>query len=800
MADEWSNPAVTLVILQEQATGFSGIFGYSPTPGLGNLIFSVAAAAGTDPYGNTYPQGISGQGNISIFGTAALLIYNGTPELGNLIGSWAAAPGTDAFGNTYTAGITASQGTLTGVTVDQSTITNSLLTGATINGPTITNPTVAGGSITETTINFDSSAGVLLCYTTTTTTTTQSTAGVYQETVPANVNAYDVQLWASPGGPGGGSSTEGQGSGGTGEWARDPAYAVTPGQVITYVVPAAGDPGSTGQAGGDGAQAIWDLDNLGIVANPGTGADASGNAGTGGTGSTAPSHRDGTNGTSAVAGKTGGAGGPGSPGSTGSGGAAAAPSSSSGTAGGTAGTGGGAAGGTGGNNAANGSNGSSPGGAGGGAGAGNSSSSFSKTYTVTDTYSYQGSDGTNPNQKINHNGTCYQGGNKADTFNGKAKSWLVFPYTTIQSDLSGVTLSSTKLKLNNNHTWFNSGMTVAVGWDTSTSFGSTKGDPSGGNIDSSEFHVDEGATITQGISGLGTAFKNGTAFNVVLFKNTNSLSYYGYFAGESQSGPPQITFNGTTGSGSTTGGTGADGQIKFTYTTASTLALSVAPVAGTDQFGNSYPAGIATTLPIQVGNQSTPTAVSGAAVHYATGGQPAYINPAGLTPLLSGSFGVDVSPVTVTAASLHDFAAYSIPANDAAIGAVYMIEAWWHATQGSTAQSLEFQLALAGNDVAHVTIPASAWGANSTPRGWVTGILGCITTGASATWQGVVKGSGNLLNYATATAYPFVQVQGPGSVTVDSTATNAFALRFAWGSTTGSPTITCDYSYAMRIR
>lgn len=55
----WNNQAVSLIILIEQVTGYSGLFGYSPTVGPGNLIFSLAAAAGTDPYGNSYPQGLS---------------------------------------------------------------------------------------------------------------------------------------------------------------------------------------------------------------------------------------------------------------------------------------------------------------------------------------------------------------------------------------------------------------------------------------------------------------------------------------------------------------------------------------------------------------------------------------------------------------------------------------------------------------------------------------------------------------------------------------------------------------------
>lgn len=55
----WNNQAITLIIIEEEITGFSGLFGYSPKLGHGNLIFSVAAASGTDPYGNNYDQGIT---------------------------------------------------------------------------------------------------------------------------------------------------------------------------------------------------------------------------------------------------------------------------------------------------------------------------------------------------------------------------------------------------------------------------------------------------------------------------------------------------------------------------------------------------------------------------------------------------------------------------------------------------------------------------------------------------------------------------------------------------------------------
>lgn len=58
MAGSWSNTATNLIILIEDISGYSGIFGYSPAPGTGNLVFSVAAHSGTDPYGNDYLEGV----------------------------------------------------------------------------------------------------------------------------------------------------------------------------------------------------------------------------------------------------------------------------------------------------------------------------------------------------------------------------------------------------------------------------------------------------------------------------------------------------------------------------------------------------------------------------------------------------------------------------------------------------------------------------------------------------------------------------------------------------------------------
>lgn len=55
----WTNQLENLIILAAEETGFSGFFVYDPAPGTGNLIASIAAAAGTDPYGNAYLEGVA---------------------------------------------------------------------------------------------------------------------------------------------------------------------------------------------------------------------------------------------------------------------------------------------------------------------------------------------------------------------------------------------------------------------------------------------------------------------------------------------------------------------------------------------------------------------------------------------------------------------------------------------------------------------------------------------------------------------------------------------------------------------
>src|SRR5215831_7429573 len=165
-------------------------------------------------------------------------------------------------------------------------------------------------------------------------------------------------------------------------------------------------------------------------------------------------------------------------------------------------------------------------------GSGNNPQNYTKTYTSNGSHCYQGSDGGNPNLKINDNGSGYVCGDRANTYNGKAKTWYTFNTGPIVSDLTGATINWVKIYLNNNHTWYGSGMTCPVGYDSKSSFGSTAGDPSGGGIDAAETHFNQGQAKWFSVpNAFASNFASGAANTIVLWRNTNSLSYYGYFAG-----------------------------------------------------------------------------------------------------------------------------------------------------------------------------------------------------------------------------------------------------------------------------
>jgi hypothetical protein len=420
-----------------------------------------------------------------------------------------------------------------------------------------------------------------------TTTVTQTVAGTYTQELPQGVTQITAAAcWgAGSGGSGGTTSVGGQGGAG-GEYAAEATYTPST-NPFTYVVGSGGNNSSTGNGnGGDGNDSF--IDGTGVYANGGS---SSG----GGTGSTNTTHHNGGNG-GAVSAFGGGASG-GNSGAPAAAGNAGLSSASNTHASAPAAQTGGGQGGAGGDSASvntnDASTGASPGAGGGGAGNGLAGSggttTLTKTYEAVYTASYYGPDATGGNgNRLRSTSTMYQGGETASggSYNGNQRSVMTFNIDQIGSDFAGYTPTGLSLKLTNQHSWYNSGMTVEI------DVGSTKYPPSApgtwlgnqnylatGTIGEGSTHTyDLGATVAGYFINGQTNFLGLGAF--VAADHPYNLNYYGYFTGGHGTAleitiTGQITTSGTAVNKNS--GYGSDGQVQFTYETSAPYV----PPAGT---------------------------------------------------------------------------------------------------------------------------------------------------------------------------------------------------------------------------
>lgn len=363
MSTEWSNDATTSLTLPTGATNPSQrivLDGTSDTilvyNNSGALIASVAATAGTDGLGNNYPAGISATGGVTSQST--FLLYNGTPAHGNLIASLASAPGTDSFGNMYFSVFNVGNQQAAHFGVDMNGVVYY------VNASNVT--TIITDPAREASFFYGTATGSL--------TYDQPYFNPYTFTIPPNVSTLRIQAW---GAGGGGQFGSGAGGGG-GEYAEEPAWAVTPGQTITINLGSGGQGGTSGSPHGtNGGNTIVQVNAVTVVtAHGGPGSISATTAG--GTGSTNTIHHDGGGSHANTTGiGAGGAGGGAAAGTSNTGATGASNSGATGGAGGV-GTNGGGSGGAGGSVVANvgaaGVSGSNPGGGSGAGGAGSSGS------------------------------------------------------------------------------------------------------------------------------------------------------------------------------------------------------------------------------------------------------------------------------------------------------------------------------------------------------------------------------------------------------------------------------------------
>jgi len=755
-----------------------------------------------------------------VSGQGAVYGYSGQPATGNLYLAISASGGEDQYGNTVSTGLTALSGSVQGFTLVGSTLdATSTLNGTQVQQAQILAPGISGGTAVSMTSTLTNTGGQILGYTSGSSTATFSTAGTYSWTCPTGITSIQVQCWGAGAGGGGGNETSGGESGGGGEYAAEPSFAVTPGNVYTIVVGAAGTGGATGVPGTNGGASSFSNTNgqgQGVTANGGV-AGLYGTAGQGGSGSTNTIHFDGGNGV-AVTGDEGGCGGGGSASPAGEGNAGFGSTGNTGANGGAALAGGGA-GGAGGNTSSNGVSGTAPGGGGGGAG-NDGTETFSVIYQTSSTYSYYGSNanGDTPNGLANHDGLMYQGQPGTNSAQGYQYSVFILPYTQIQSDLSGKSVSSVALGVRVLHGYYST-LTVQVSYTSQGSFGNSLSYPPPGFTSVTTFNASSipNTYITNvGLGGgIGVALQNGNCKAIVFGDGAVSpwQDYYGYLDSGANGGYiPQIEVYYSDG-GVAYAGNGAAGQVTLTYNAGSSpvYTLSVSAAANTDSYGNPYNPGVTSPQVTVSGSQTastTPSTVSNtlatsAAVAANSAGTLIATNAQGFTghiPLALSDVTLNAQTGTVASALSKS---YTIPANDPQLGTMYRLTAWgdFHSATSGNGQ-LRWQVNVGSTSVASITLAGAGmlsatfyeWFAISVIQWNTVGSGGNVVCGlqVNASEFNSLLSQGN--TYTT-----YGMAGGSSLNAVSSAGANTYQLLGGWSNTSSGQTVRCFGSTLERI-
>jgi hypothetical protein len=159
---------------------------------------------------------------------------------------------------------------------------------------------------------------------------------------------------------------------------------------------------------------------------------------------------------------------------------------------------------------------------------------YTKTYGCTASKSFRGS-GT---KRTDVGNTCYQG--YYSSTNGLQKSVILFPYATIQSDLSGATITKVEVYLNAEHWGPGNGGTAVIGNHNYSTMPSS--DPTGNfNVDTTAWTTKTGAKWCNVNTVIGDRLRDNTAKGILLGPNSStSNEYYGYFSGSGDSAEPKL--------------------------------------------------------------------------------------------------------------------------------------------------------------------------------------------------------------------------------------------------------------------
>lgn len=124
-----------------------------------------------------------------------------------------------------------------------------------------------------------------------------------------------------------------------------------------------------------------------------------------------------------------------------------------------------------------------------------------------------------------------QGSSGGDSYNGRQRSLIGFDYASIQSALSGASISGCRLWIYNLRTWYYNGATYWAGSHSNATKPTTWGGTVGRDFITS-FRVPRTGAAWYSISTeFGAALRDGNAKGITLQAPNDDRTYYGYAAG-----------------------------------------------------------------------------------------------------------------------------------------------------------------------------------------------------------------------------------------------------------------------------
>lgn len=174
--------------------------------------------------------------------------------------------------------------------------------------------------------------------------------------------------------------------------------------------------------------------------------------------------------------------------------------------------------------------------------------------------------------------------------------------------------------------------------------------------------------------------------------------------------------------------------------------------------------------------------------------------------LLNQYYGMaDTTTTTVTAAATTTLStAYTVPSGEPVVGSTYRLSCGGYGQEGSTSQQLTWIFYFGSAVGSSPTIGSNNWANLATFRYFAWFEITCTSTGAGATWWGSMGGcmtqtnNNVIVGTAANNTVPFADANATAH-TAATTGSITAQIQVAWGSVTGGPTITNQYTTFRKI-